>query len=79
MSDEASPTTKALYRQAYRLTCFRRDRFLSDPDFAALDGAEQVRRLVGLIAVELGADLTVRDAVRRGVEDAMAGHLMRED
>jgi hypothetical protein len=78
-SNEPDPAIKALYRNAYRLTCYRRGRFLGDPDFAALDAIEKVRRLAGLIAVELGADPTVRDAIQRGVEDAMAGHLMPED
>jgi hypothetical protein len=79
MGDETDMAAKALYRQAYRLACFRRDRFLGDPDFAILYGAEQVRRHAGLIAVEPGADPTARDSIQRGVEDAMAGHLMPED
>jgi hypothetical protein len=34
---------------------------------------------VELVATELGAKPDSRDEVRRGVEDAMAGHLMPED
>jgi hypothetical protein len=64
-----------VYYRAYRLTCHKRDRFLGNPDFAALDAAEQFRRLAGLIAVELGADPKTREPVRRAVEDAMTGHL----
>jgi hypothetical protein len=47
----------------------------SEPDSAALEAAEQFRRLAGLIAVELGADPELREPVLRAVEDAMTGHL----
>jgi hypothetical protein len=56
-----------------------RDRFLSDPDNSHLMPSEQLRRLVELVAAKLGDKPDSRDEVRRGVEDAMAGHLMPED
>jgi hypothetical protein len=79
MSDEAGPTAKTLYRGYYRPTCHKRDRFLSNPDNSHLSPSELVSGLVELVAAELGAKPDPRDEVRRGVEDAMAGHLIPED
>jgi hypothetical protein len=78
MNDEACPTAKALDRRAYRRTCHKRGRFLSDSDNSHLIPSEHFRRLVELVAAA-GAKPDSRDEVRRGVEDAMAGHLMPED
>jgi hypothetical protein len=79
MSDEGRPTAKALYRRAYRLTCHKRDRFLSDPRLSFLNPDEKSRLLVDKVAAELRAKPDSRDEVRREVEDAMAGHLLPED
>jgi hypothetical protein len=79
MSNEAGPAAKALYRSSSRLTCHKRDRFVSDPDNSLLMPSEQFRRLVDLVAAELGAKPDSRDEVRRGVEISVAGHLMPED
>jgi hypothetical protein len=68
-------TDDIIYRKAYRLTCWKNGQFRHGSDNAILDPAERLRKLVDLIANDLGTTPDDRESIQRGVVDAMAGRL----
>jgi hypothetical protein len=68
-------TDDIIYRKAYRLTCWKLGQFRRESDDATLDPAERLRKLVDLIANELGTTPDDWESIPRGVVDAMTGRL----